>query len=322
MRKVQVAPILVLLLLEVYTATSKSLLSKRGAVEDVQDDNGLKDLAKQLVKNRGSGYIDCDNILVWDALLQEEENQERTIKTCDLCSDDEFLKMHMELFEKHCGYGKGGFPPICFNPAGWENLLYSFKEEQLVKACALCDNGMFRRVHPEIFGEHCELDEENEEEEDGEEDEKEETRETAEEEDEDDEKEETRGTAEEEDEDDEKEETRGTAEEEDGEDEKEETRGTAEEEDEDDEKEDTRGTAEEEDGEDEKEETRGTAEEEDEEDEKEETRGTAEEEDEEDEKEESREVADFIDKGKTDDDLAMPEGGWQITMKRGDKKKL
>ncbi|XP_066291134.1 high mobility group nucleosome-binding domain-containing protein 5-like isoform X1 [Branchiostoma lanceolatum] len=291
------ALILALLLLEAYTVTPKSLRSSRGAVEDVKDDNGLKDLAEQLVKNRGSGYIDCDNPLVWDALLQEEENQERTIKTCGLCSDDDFLKMHMELFVEHCGYGKGGFPPICFNPAGWENLLYSFKEEQLVKACDLCDNGMFKKVHPEIFGEHCELD--GEEKEDGE-----------------DKKEDTRGVAEEEGGEDEKEDTRGVAEEEGGEDEKEDTRGTAEEEGGEDEKENTRGVAEEEEGEDEKEDTRGAAEEEGGEDEKEEeSREVGEKEEE----EESREVKsdheedtrgnklDLIDKGrgKADDDLVL-----------------
>ncbi|XP_066291144.1 high mobility group nucleosome-binding domain-containing protein 5-like isoform X2 [Branchiostoma lanceolatum] len=269
------ALILALLLLEAYTVTPKSLRSSRGAVEDVKDDNGLKDLAEQLVKNRGSGYIDCDNPLVWDALLQEEENQERTIKTCGLCSDDDFLKMHMELFVEHCGYGKGGFPPICFNPAGWENLLYSFKEEQLVKACDLCDNGMFKKVHPEIFGEHCELDGE-------------------------DEKEDTRGVAEEEGGEDEKEDTRGTAEEEGGEDEKENTRGVAEEEEGEDEKEDTRGAAEEEGGEDEKEEeSREVGEKEEEEesrevksDHEEDTRGNK---------------LDLIDKGrgKADDDLVL-----------------
>ncbi|CAH1230875.1 Hypp351 [Branchiostoma lanceolatum] len=289
--------------------------SSRGAVEDVKDDNGLKDLAEQLVKNRGSGYIDCDNPLVWDALLQEEENQEKTIKTCGLCSDDDFLKMHMELFVEHCGYGKGGFPPICFNPAGWENLLYSFKEEQLVKACDLCDNGMFKKVHPEIFGEHCDLD--GEEKEDGE-DEKEDTRGAAEEEEGEDEKEDTRGAAEEEGGEDEKEDTRGAAEEEGGEDEKEDTRGAAEEEGEEDEKEDTRGAAEEEGGEDEKEDTRGAAEEEGGEDEKEEeSREVGEKEEEE--EEESREVKadheedtrgnklDLIDKGKdkADDDLVL-----------------
>ncbi|XP_035692087.1 uncharacterized protein LOC118426674 [Branchiostoma floridae] len=186
--KKNVKLILALLLLEVYTVTSKSLRNSEEAAADVRDDQGLKDLARQLVKSKDSGHIDCDNILVWDALLQEEGNQEKTITTCGLCSHDEFLKMHMPLFERHCGYGKGGFPSICFNPAGWENLLYSFKEEQLVKACALCDNGMFKRVHPDIFEENCEHDGEDEEEE---------TRGAAEEEGGEDEEEDTRGAAEE-----------------------------------------------------------------------------------------------------------------------------
>eukprot|EP00058_Branchiostoma_floridae_P026350 XP_002611841.1 hypothetical protein BRAFLDRAFT_83135 [Branchiostoma floridae] len=246
------------------------------AAADVRDDQGLKDLARQLVKSKDSGH--------------------------SLCSHDEFLKMHMPLFERHCGYGKGGFPSICFNPAGWENLLYSFKEEQLVKACGEDEEEETRGAAEEEGGEDEEEDTRGAAEEEGGEDEEEDTRGAAEEEGGEDEEEDTRGAAEEEGGEDEEEDTRGAAEEEGGEDEEEDTRGAAEEEGGEDEEEDTRGAADEEGGEDEEEDTRGAAEEEGGEDGEEDTRGAAEEVEPDHEEDTRGDKLDFIDKGKTDDD--------------------